>query len=92
MIRFDFDPSKAASNFQKHGVSFGEATTVFGDPLAATIRDDEHSDEEDRFITIGTSSAGRVLFLVYTEDDSSVRLIGARVATARERAQYEEAS
>lgn len=91
MIRFDFDPAKAGSNLRKHGVSFAEATTVFGDLLASTLPDGGHSKDEERFITVGTSSTGRVLFVVYTEDDSSVRLIGARVATATERAQYEEA-
>ena len=75
---------------QKHGVSFAEAETVFLDPLATTLADEEHSLDESRFITLGMSLQVRLLFVVYTENDSGVRLIGARVATAAERQQYEE--
>jgi hypothetical protein len=92
MLIFEFDPRKAVANFRKHRVSFDEAVTVFADPLRATVLDEEHSIEEQRFITVGQSTGGRVLFLVYTESDSIVRLIGARVATATERRQYEEVS
>jgi uncharacterized DUF497 family protein len=90
MSIFEYDSRKAATNLRKHRVSFDEATTVFADPLRSTLCDDEHSLEEQRFITVGQSTGGRVLFVVYTESDSSVRLIGARVATATERKQYEE--
>jgi hypothetical protein len=79
MLIFEFDPRKAAANFRKHRVSFDEAVTVFADPLRATVLDEEHSLDEQRFITVGQSTGGRVLFLVYTESDSIVRLIGARV-------------
>jgi len=89
-LRFEYDPSKAALNLRKHGVSFDEAATVLADPLRSLLRDDEHSLDEQRFLTIGCSTRGRILFVVYTESDSSVRLIGARVATATERKQYEE--
>jgi hypothetical protein len=89
-IRFEYDPRKAAANLRKHRVSFDEAVTVFADPLHATRPDNEHSLDEQRFITAGQSTRGRILFVVYTESDSSVRLIGARVATATERKQYEE--
>lgn len=89
-MNFEYDPRKAASNLRKHHVSFDEAITVFADPLRSTIKDEEHSWDEPRSITVGQSTRGRVLFVVYTESDSSVRLIGARVATATERMQYEE--
>ena len=82
---FEYDPSKAASNVKKHGVSFAEAMTVFDDPLASTLPDDQHSLGESRFITVGLSSRRRILFVVYTETTSGIRLIGARPAT-----QYEE--
>jgi uncharacterized protein len=89
-IRFEYDSRKAAANLRKHRVSFDEAVTVFADPLRAILLDDEHSLDEQRFLTVGQSTRGRILFVVYTESDSSVRLIGARVATATERKQYEE--
>jgi len=92
MLRFDYDPQKAVTNFKKHGVSFEEAITVFSDPLASTLPDDQHSFDEERFITVGTSSRNRLLFVVYTEDVSGIRLIGARLATATEKRQYEEVS
>jgi hypothetical protein len=87
---FEFDPEKAARNLKKHGVSFAEAMTVFSDPLASTLPDDQHSIEESRFITVGMSARHRILFVVYTETTSGIRLIGARTATAVERRQYEE--
>ena len=89
---FEFDPVKAASNLKKHGVSFAEAMTIFDDPLASTLPDDQHSDEENRFITVGLSSKHRILFVVYTDTISGIRLIGARPATAAEITQYEEVS
>jgi hypothetical protein len=89
---FEFDPIKAASNLRKHGVSFAEAMTIFDDPLASTLPDDQHSDEENRFITVGLSSKRRILFVVYTDTISGIRLIGARPATAAEITQYEEVS
>ncbi|MEG9432540.1 BrnT family toxin [Terriglobus sp. ADX1] len=89
-LLFTHDPAKAQSNLRKHGVSFEEAETVFLDSLASTLPDDQHSIDEERFITVGTSSQGRLLFVVYTETESTVRIIGARLATATERHQYEE--
>ena len=89
---FEFDPNKAQSNLKKHGVSFAEAITVFDDPLASTLPDDQHSIEEDRYITVGSSSRHRILFVVYTDTISGIRLIGARTATAAETRQYEEVS
>ncbi|MGA1982669.1 MAG: BrnT family toxin [Acidobacteriaceae bacterium] len=78
MPSFEFDPAKAAANLKKQGVSFDEAATVFDDPLSSTLPDDQHSDDEDRFITVGMSALQRLPFVVYTERDSRIRLIGAR--------------
>jgi uncharacterized DUF497 family protein len=89
-LNFEYDPAKAVTNFKKHGVSFAEAQTVFNDPLASTLPDDQHSLNEDRQITVGLSSSYRLLFVVYTETGTGIRIIGARLATAVEREQYEE--
>ncbi len=89
-LSFEFDPAKAASNLKRHGVSFDEAATVFDDTLSSTLPDDQHSHDEPRFITVGLSSAQRLLFVVYTERDSRFRLIGARPVTAAESKQYEQ--
>jgi uncharacterized DUF497 family protein len=90
-LLFEFDPAKAATNLKKHKVSFAEAMTIFADPLASTLPDDQHSHQESRYITVGMSSRHRILFVVYTETVSgTIRLIGARLATAAEREQYEE--
>ena len=90
-MNFSYDARKASSNLRKHGVSFREAMTVFRDPLASDLPDDQHSIDENRFITVGTSGRQRLLFVVYTESDSVIRLIGARLATSTEKRQYEEA-
>jgi uncharacterized protein len=89
-MQFDWDPKKAASNEAKHGVSFEEAATVFGDPLSDTYNDPDHSWQERRFIIIGTSAQGRLLFVAHTDDGEIVRLISAREATRKERKFYEE--
>jgi len=91
-VLFECDPTKAESNRRKHGVTFEEATTVFYDPLASTLADDQHSYDEARMITIGLSDRNRLLFVVYTEIGPVICLIGARVATAFERKQYEDVS
>jgi uncharacterized DUF497 family protein len=88
---FEWDESKALMNEQKHGVSFDEAVTVFEDPLSLTIVDEAHSEEEDRFIDIGESSSGRLLVVVYTERDETIRIINCRQATSAERRTYEQA-
>lgn len=88
-MEFEWDSAKAASNLDKHGVSFSEAMTVFGDPLEATIPDPDHSLEEHRFLSLGRSQAGRVLVVAYTEREGRVRLISAREATPAERKRYE---
>ena len=89
-MEFEWDPDKAARNLAKHGVSFQEAATVFGDPLAMTYGDPDHSEDEDRFLTFGHSSAGRLLVVSHTDRDDRTRIISARTATRKERMQYEE--
>ena len=89
-IFFEWDEDKASQNLQKHGVSFEEAATVFGDTLSLTIEDPLHSMEEQRFVTIGLSLRHRILVLVHTDRGDNVRIISARAATRRERKGYEE--
>jgi len=87
---FQWDEEKAGKNFQKHGVDFEEAKTVFSDPLSITVRDSEHSFDEDRFLDIGFSARNRLLIVVYTEREKNTRIISSRTATANERKRYEE--
>jgi uncharacterized DUF497 family protein len=87
--RFEWDQSKAAR--KKHGVSFHEAGTVFGDPAAGTIQDRERSERETRYVTIGRSSRGRILAVVHTDRMGRIRIISARRVTRQERQRYEEA-
>ena len=87
---FEWDDRKAKQNIKKHGVSFEEASTVFADPLAVTIYDPLHSDEEHRYVTLGQSQRRRLLVVVFTDRDERIRIISARVATRRERRDYEE--
>ena len=88
---YEWDPPKGAANVEKHGVSFGEASTVFLDPLAATWPDPDHSAPERRFITLGLSADSRLLFVAHQEISASrIRIISARRATRRERHAYEE--
>lgn len=89
-MEFEWDDDKAAANEQKHGVTFLEAQTVFADPLALTGYDPDHSDAEDRFITMGTSIEGRLLVISHTDRDDRVRIISAREASRRERRDYED--
>jgi uncharacterized DUF497 family protein len=89
-MEFEWDESKADSNLKKHGVSFPEAATVFGDPLAITFFDPDHSEAEDRFLTIGLSAAGRVVILSHTDRGEKIRIISAREATRSERKGYED--
>lgn len=88
-MEFDWDNNKATNNFAKHDVSFYEASTVFGDPLALTFSDPDHSDDETRYITIGISDEGRLLFISHTDRMNSIRIISARKTTRRERRLYE---
>ncbi len=87
---FEWSPVKAKANREKHGITFDEAMTPFRDPLSITIHDPDHSMDEDRYVTIGESSAQRLLVVVHTERGTRIRLISARVATRQERRQHEE--
>lgn len=89
-MKFEWDALKAAQNLQNHGVSFEEAASVFGDPLAATIADPDHSTDERRFITMGVTLAQRLLVAVHTERANRTRIISARAATRAEKMKYEE--
>ena len=83
---FEWDPKKAALNLKKHGISFETATEVFDDENRVEFFDLSHSDDEDRYITIGIVK--NILSVVYTERGEKIRLISARVATAKERRIY----
>jgi len=88
-MKFTWDPAKAAQNLIDHGVSFDEATTVFGDPLAATIPDPDHSVGEERLLTMGQSSDGKLFVVSHIEEGDTIRIISARRATSHERRDYE---
>jgi uncharacterized protein len=88
-VEFEWDPDKARSNIERHGVDFTEAATVFGDPLELTISDPDHSVGEYRFLSIGHSSFNRILVVSYTEREERIRIISARTASPKERRQYE---
>ena len=87
---FEWDPEKADANFQKHGVSFDEASTVFGDPLSLLMPDPDHSADEERYIVLGMSAHQKLLVVAFAERPPNTRLISARRATRAERKRYEE--
>ena len=87
---FGWDPEKAMANVRKHGVSFEEATTVFGDPLAMNMPDPDHSTDEERFVLLVSSHRFRLLVVTYAERGRRTRIISAREATRKERREYEE--
>jgi uncharacterized DUF497 family protein len=89
-MEFEWDPAKAAENLKKHGVSFDEAASVFGDPLALTFEDPDHSASEERLITFGESIQRRLLVISHIPRPSRIRIISARRITRRERKIYEE--
>jgi uncharacterized protein len=88
-MKLEWDSKKAAENKRKHQVSFHEASTVFGDPLAITFSDPDHSEGEYRFLTYGVSRLNELLIVSHTEREGRVRIISARKATRRERRIYE---
>jgi uncharacterized DUF497 family protein len=90
MLRFVWDRDKAASNLRTHGVDFHEAATAFADALSITIADPEHSIDEERWLLVGQSGAGRLVVVAHTERGDEIRIINARPATRRERQTYEE--
>ena len=89
-LQFEWNITKAQTNKRKHGITFEEASTIFGDPLSITIPDPAHSIGEDRFITIGTSVNDDLIVVVHTDRDDIIRIISARNATRKERRQYEQ--
>jgi uncharacterized DUF497 family protein len=86
---FEWDDEKAESNLKKHGVGFKEGATIFNDPKVATISDPDHSEQEDRYISIGMSLVRRLLSVIHTYRRERIRLISARKATQTERKHYE---
>jgi len=91
-IRLEWAARKERRNLQRHGVGFDEASTVFADTLSITIPDPEHSDDDERWVTMGFSHRQRMLVVVHTEDDARqiIRIISARPADADEPREYEE--
>ena len=91
MIKFEWNPAKAASNLRKHGVSFEEAQSVFYDEFAVQFYDESHSSDEDRFLMLGMSSGAHLLLVCHCERDSGniIRIISARKATKQESSYYE---
>ena len=90
-MKFQWDPAKARSNLQKHQVDFEEASTIFDDPQFITFLDEEHSADEERYITIGLSNKSRLLMVAHTERDDTIRIISARKVTKNEEKFYQEA-
>ena len=86
---FEWDPKKATSNLKAHGVSFDEATSVFGDVLAMNMSDPDHSEGEQRFLVLGMSASSRLVVVSYAEGPPRTRIISARLATGHERRKYE---
>jgi uncharacterized protein len=89
-MHFEWDAAKAKVNEEKHGVTFDEATMVFGDPLALTFDDVEHSEGEARYLTFGITSNNRALVVAHTSRGDNIRIISARAMTPRERRDYEQ--
>lgn len=89
-LQFEWDTPKARHNQAKHKISFEEAKTIFSDPFLLTYLDDTHAEQEERFLSIGQSSRGRVLLVVHTDRDGRIRIISSRKATVAERDVYEQ--
>ena len=89
-MEFEIDPAKGAINVKKHKVSFEEAASVFGDPMAYTFADPDHSIGEERWLIFGQSRMARILAIIYTHRRGKYRIISARLATRHERKLYEE--
>jgi uncharacterized protein len=89
-MKFVWDDNKAEANLKKHKIAFEDAASIFGDPLAVTFRDPDHSMGEARYLTFGLSHSGHLLVLSHTYRNESVRIISARRATRAERKVYEE--
>ena len=90
-LRFEWDDAKSQSNQDKHGVSFAEAATLFGDPLSILIPDLLHSEDEERFVLLGQSQRQRLPVVVHTEREAAIRLISACLPSVKNLRNYEEA-
>ena len=89
-MKIEWDPKKAKMNLRKHRVSFEEAATALSDPMAATGTDPDHSITEERYVTFGVSERGRLLVVAHTDEEETIRIISARIASKGERELYEE--
>ena len=89
-MKFEWNEQKAETNQRKHSVSFHEASTIFGDPLAITFDDPDHSIGEKRYLTFGLSRLNRLLVVAHTGRADRIRIISARVTTRQEKRIYEE--
>jgi len=89
-LTFEWDENKAKENLRKHKASFEEAKTVFDDPFLMTYPDPDHSEIEPRYLSVGSSSTGRVLIVIHTDRGANTRIISCRKATTSERKYYEE--
>ena len=89
-LQFEWDSGKARSSKNKHRITFEQACTIFGDSLSRTIVDPTHSETEDRFITIGTSVNNKLIVVVHSNNNDTIRIISARKATKNEKRQYEQ--
>jgi len=89
-LTFEWDSRKARSNLSKHGISFEEASTIFGDSFSLTVSDPDHSITERRYITVGRAFSGNLLVVVHTDRGNNIRIISARRASRRERGFYEQ--
>ena len=89
-IKFDWDPRKAQRNLRKHRIDFDEASTVFADTLSITIPDPDHSENEERWVTMGLSNRQRLLVVVHIKEEETIRIISARTADRFEQRKYEE--
>jgi len=89
-VKFECDDNKATININKHKISFQEAATVFGDPLAITFDDPDHSIGEYRQLTFGITRTGKYVIVTHIETNNTIRIISARHMTKRERRIYEE--
>jgi uncharacterized DUF497 family protein len=87
-LHFEWNHTKAARNLVKHNVSFDEAATIFDDPMFISVVDDEHSFDEERYVSIGLSTHGRLLMVAHTDRQGRIRLISARKATKKEEKFY----
>jgi uncharacterized DUF497 family protein len=90
VLKFTWDTDKALTNAKKHGVTFPEAATAFGDPLSLTVPDPDHSEGEARLLLVGLTSASRLVVVVHLQEHDSIHIISARLATRAERRDYEE--